>query len=84
MYVPNHHETRMADEQEIEDPFYLTANKMFGTCHSSSASTNKVLQVTRSRRHRMELICQIRIAEWGIQDLPISCLAWINQDKCAL
>jgi tRNA (guanine26-N2/guanine27-N2)-dimethyltransferase len=31
--------------QEIEDPFYLTANKLFGTCHSSSATTTKVLYV---------------------------------------
>jgi hypothetical protein len=32
-----------ADMQELEDPFYITANKMFGTCHSSSASTTKVM-----------------------------------------
>lgn len=31
------------DKQEIEDPFYLTANKMFGTIHASSAPTTKVL-----------------------------------------
>jgi len=33
----------MTDIQELEDPFYLTANKLFGTIHSSSAPTNKVL-----------------------------------------
>lgn len=32
-----------ADVKELEDPFYITANKMFGTCHSASASTTKVL-----------------------------------------
>jgi tRNA (guanine26-N2/guanine27-N2)-dimethyltransferase len=32
-----------SDEQELEDPFYLTANKMFGTIHASSAPTTKVL-----------------------------------------
>jgi tRNA (guanine26-N2/guanine27-N2)-dimethyltransferase len=32
-----------ADIQEIEDPFYLTANKIFGTIHASSAPTTKVL-----------------------------------------
>lgn len=31
--------------QELETPFYLTTNKMFGTCHSSSAATTKVVCV---------------------------------------
>ena len=43
MYVPFAPSFTKADIQEIEDPFYLTANKMFGTIHASSAPTTKVL-----------------------------------------
>ena len=30
-------------DQELESPFYFTTNKLFGTFHSSSAATTKVV-----------------------------------------